>query len=355
MCLMAPLLTFAIAQTTAPAPTQVPAEDETVAAVRLLDEQFAEGLRELERQRLDGLYALARGRTPEQAESIYLAYFQAAIASGIYEKAEPLAEGLVHRDDAPAPLLYLAHLVNMLAEVDRGDYKGSLASVRAAVALGAKDEEAGVEGASAVATALPQATRASLVEAFYQKLVQAGQFQVAREALKLISEESSDESIRDLAADRLARVERVGQPAPPIVGEDVDGRPVDLASMKGKVVLVVFWASWSLPSAAEARYLDALYEKYRDRDFEILGINLDTKQEGVTDPSSMLPAVRRFLIDHNVRWQNVLNGEGDQDYAKAYGVDEIPASFLVGRDGQIERIDLNPGQFNRAISEAVAR
>ena len=54
----------------------------------------------------------------------------------------------------------------------------------------------------------------------------------------------------------------------------------------------------------------------------------------------VMPNIRRFILDHNVRWPNLVNGTGAQDYAKAYGVSDIPANVLIGRDGKVAHLDL---------------
>ena len=66
-----------------------------------------------------------------------------------------------------------------------------------------------------------------------------------------------------------------------------------------------------------------------------------------------MPSVRRFLIDHGVSWPNVLNGTGENDYAKAFGVEEIPANFLIGRDGKIIGFELGETSMDQAIGEAL--
>ena len=121
-------------------------------------------------------------------------------------------------------------------------------------------------------------------------------------------------------------------------------------------MLVVFWASWCLPTAAEeTAWLDQVYEAYRSRGFRIVGINLDTLQSGDPKLETVMPNIRRFLLDHNVRWPNLVNGQGAHDYAKAYGVTEIPSNVLVGRDGTVIQLDLSRKNLAQVIARAVAQ
>ena len=63
----------------------------------------------------------------------------------------------------------------------------------------------------------------------------------------------------------------------------------------------------------------------------------------------------RFLLDYNVRWPSLINGPGDRDYAATYGITEIPANVLIGRDGKVIQLDLNRSNLERAVAKAVGR
>ncbi len=119
-------------------------------------------------------------------------------------------------------------------------------------------------------------------------------------------------------------------------------------------MLVVFWASWCSPSSAEIDWLDSVYDKYRDQGFRILGVNVDVPSNGGMPAESLMPNIKRFLLDHNVRWPNLINGAGEHDCAKHYGVSDIPANFLIGRDGTIVHLDLGRKNLASAIAKSVA-
>jgi hypothetical protein len=86
-----------------------------------------------------------------------------------------------------------------------------------------------------------------------------------------------------------------------------------------------------------------------------VGINLDAVSDGDRKPSTVLPNVRRFLLDYNVTWPTLMNGQGDQDYARAYGVTEIPANVLVGQDGTVLHIDLVRKNLEPTIARVIGR
>ena len=86
-----------------------------------------------------------------------------------------------------------------------------------------------------------------------------------------------------------------------------------------------------------------------------MGINVDTLQGDGPKLETVLPNVRRFLLDNNVRWPNLINGTGTNDYAKAYGVTEIPSNVLIGRDGNVIHLDLSPRKnLATVVAKAVA-
>ena len=193
----------------------------------------------------------------------------------------------------------------------------------------------------------------ALCDAYYQRLVLANQFEAARKAFRLLLEKTENPAVKEFCASRLLKLDLIGKPAPAIAGTDIDGKPVSLADLKGNVVLVVFWASWCLPNSAEAAWLDQVYTSHQKRGFRILGINLDTVQSGGTPLETVMPNIRRFLLDHNIRWPNLINGVGSKDYAKAYGVAEIPSNVLIGRDGNVIHLDLSRKNLVPVITQAV--
>jgi thiol-disulfide isomerase/thioredoxin len=114
---------------------------------------------------------------------------------------------------------------------------------------------------------------------------------------------------------------QVGQPAPGFTLVDTAGRPVHLAGLRGKVVLVNFWASWCPPCRAEAPHLEALSRAYRRRGLVILGLSIDRDRQAAA-------AFARRTWSYPV----FLDGSG---VAGQYGVFSIPCTFVVGKDGRV--------------------
>jgi len=320
-------------------------EPESIVAIDGLYQKELDGI---ERRRLERLAALAARQGKDEANRTYESYFRAAIAANLFADAEPVADRVLQSNDTSTKVTLLADVAKVMAQVGRGAYDESLASLARALATGAEPD-------AAVPHPLPATAQLTLLEAYFQRLSQGEQFAVARKAFSRVLDRTTDPTVKAFAAGRLARLDLIGKPAPPIAGTDVDGRPVRLADSRGDVVLVVFWASWCLNCAEEVARLDAIYTAYRDRGLRIVGINLDTLQESVKTPDAAKPAVRQFLLEYNVRWPNLINGAGDQDFARAYAVSEVPANVLIGRDGTVIHLDLTRANLEKVVARAVGR
>jgi thiol-disulfide isomerase/thioredoxin len=191
-------------------------------------------------------------------------------------------------------------------------------------------------------------------EAFLERLFRDGRYEDARDLCECACDsDSAPARLKDHFEARMGRLELLGKPAPAISGSDVDGKPVSLAGLKGKVVLVDFWATWCPPCVAATPALNALTERYRERGFELLGVNVDALHEDVKDVKTALPVVRRFLVEHGCPWTCIVSGAGADAPSKAYRVSEIPANFLIDRNGKVVALELTGQSLEQAIERAL--
>ena len=324
------------------------ASDKIDSELQAIDDKYNRELMDLDRRRLESLSKLAATQKPDRAAITYERLFRLAIAGDLFRVAEPAASKVLEQGTGSPTTHALAHLVKIVASVDRGAAQESLRSLREAVADSTRERPA-----TEARAALPPSEIIGICEAYYQRLVEGNHFQVAREAFGHVLAQPYDPTIKEFLAGRLKRIELVGKPAPPIKGTDMDGKAFDLAGEKGKAVLVVFWATWCVPNAAQVTWLEQVQDAFHNRGLDVVGINLDLQQDGGPKPESVLPNVRRFLLDYNVPWPTLMNGSGDRDIAKAYGISDIPANVLIGRDGTVVQVDLSRKNLESVISKVL--
>ncbi len=320
------------------------------ASLQSIHDDYNRQLLQLERQRLDRLGQLAVRQSPKDAVETYEVLFRLAIANNLFREAEPFAHQALKAASGSPTIVFLAHTIDIIASADRGNFDESLAELRRSIS----GTNQTVRPAQGTAVALNTSDLLAICEACYQRLMQGDRFDTARAAFQLVLKDSENPVVKAFCANRLNLLALIGKPAPAIQGTDLDGKPISSADLKGQVVLVVFWASWCLPSSTEIAWLDHVYTTHQSRGFRIVGINVDTLQSDTLKIETVMPNVRRFILDHNIRWPNLINGTGAHDYAKAYGVVEIPANFLIGRDGNILHLDLSRKNLDIVIARSVS-
>lgn len=133
----------------------------------------------------------------------------------------------------------------------------------------------------------------------------------------------------------------MGESAPDFSFTTLDGRTLNLSDMRGKVVLLDFWAVWCGPCRGETPHLKAVYDKFgKDDRFVMVGLSLDPN----------LDAPRQYAKDNNLQWVQGFLGEWSKTKVpESFGVRGIPAIFLIGPDGKI----LAQGLRGQAIAVAV--
>ena len=125
----------------------------------------------------------------------------------------------------------------------------------------------------------------------------------------------------------------------------VDGRKVDLAQLRGKVVLLDFWATWCPGCRQEVPEVVNTYRKYHDKGFEVVGISLDQDKD----------ALQAFTSEHGMTWPQYYDGQGwTNNLAVKYGVESIPFTVLVGPDGKIIDKDLRGDDLESAVAKALS-
>ena len=165
-----------------------------------------------------------------------------------------------------------------------------------------------------------------------------------KEAYNKLDETAKQTSAGKEIAAEIATLDRVapGNPAPEIAKNDlVTGKPFALSSLKGKVVLLDFWASWCVPCRKSNPHVKALYEKYRKKGFDVVYV-----ADNDSRPEDALKAIDQDGIrkyHHVLRGLKTLkdaNGkmtgyDKSEDVSEQYAIHFLPTKYLIDRDGNI--------------------
>ena len=310
----------------------------------------------VDRRRIGDLAALATKLSGPEADLTYQDVFNLAVARDQYDAAEPAAQAYLAGTKGDPRTRALASFVEIIAASNRGEYDAATERLgrflKTSATPAAAPAQPGAEGAPA---ALDPATFYAVGEAFVQRLIRAGRYDVARKVCSMFAGGPLDASVKTHFDGRLGRIERLGKSAPRIEAKDVDGNPVSLDALKGKVVLIDFWASWAPPCLAEIPHYNALAAQYKGKDFAIIGVDLDAMRTGISaaDAGKVQGQLREFLVNQRVAFPVVMDAPGKSSLVEAYGVTDIPANFLVGRDGKIQHVELTGPELDKAIAEAL--
>jgi peroxiredoxin len=160
----------------------------------------------------------------------------------------------------------------------------------------------------------------------------------ADEVIKSIKQQEDSKKIQRALAE--------GTKFPDFEEKDLAGNTLSIAKYKGKVVLVDFWATWCGPCVAELPNVLKTYEAHHGQGFEIVGISLDKEEQKLKD----------FIKAKNMTWAQYFDGKGWQSkLAGKYGVNSIPATYLLDGEGKIIAKNLRGEALEKAVATALAK
>ncbi len=136
----------------------------------------------------------------------------------------------------------------------------------------------------------------------------------------------------------------IGKPAPEIIMPDLSGKEISLSSFKGKYVLVDFWASWCRPCREENPNLVAAYQKFKDKNFTILGVSLDKNKQAWT----------KAIMKDGLTWKHISDlQEWYSPVVPLYKISGIPYNVLVNPEGIIVAQELRGEQLQQKLQEVL--
>ncbi|MCC6399748.1 MAG: TlpA family protein disulfide reductase [Flavobacteriales bacterium] len=170
----------------------------------------------------------------------------------------------------------------------------------------------------------------------------SGFFTAFRDQVDRMEKQAQAMKQQEAEMQRLSNLIPVGGMAPEIAQQTPDGRTVRLSDLRGKVVLIDFWASWCKPCRMENPNVKKVYDRFHGKGFEILGVSLDRTKE------AWVAAIQQ----DGLPWKHVSDlGFWNNAAAQEYGVSSIPFTVLVDRDGKVIDKNLRGAMLERRLAE----
>lgn len=200
------------------------------------------------------------------------------------------------------------------------------------------DGSAAIIAAQALLNDFPNAVTLEVLSEYVPTLEYAGHPTTSQQLVETIEHQSSKlpegnslMAIQSILNERKLRLSWAGRELGQLDLVDLNGKAVSQESLEGKVVLVQFWASWSLPCLRELPYLENCYGKLKAKGFEILSINMDSE----------LNAMLAFIKEHPADWPIYRHSNNDiRLLTQQFGITMFPHSLLIDQTGKVVRVNL---------------
>lgn len=148
----------------------------------------------------------------------------------------------------------------------------------------------------------------------------------------------------------LKKLSAVGKPFELEFTEATKGTEISMKALKGKVVVIDFWATWCGPCVAEMPNMKKLYAEYRDKGVEFIGVSLDQPKD-----KGGLDALKDFVAKNDIAWPQYYQGNYWQsEFSMSWGINSIPAVFIIDADGKIADVNAR-GRLDKLIPDLLEK
>lgn len=183
----------------------------------------------------------------------------------------------------------------------------------------------------------------ALTESLEPVLSHSDSFQRFKNDIRSMQGEMAMQKQQEEEQQRMATTLAPGKPAPDITLNDVNGKPLSLSSLRGKTVLIDFWASWCRPCRVENPNVVRVYKKYKNRGFEVFSVSLDNDRSRWTNA----------IAQDGLEWPSHVSDLAgwNSSAAKLYGVTGIPYTLLIDKEGNIIRTELRGPALEQELAK----
>jgi len=144
--------------------------------------------------------------------------------------------------------------------------------------------------------------------------------------------------------------ESVGKPFELEFTDAMSGSTVSMKSLKGRVVVIDFWATWCGPCVAEIPHMKELYAKYRGQGVEFIGVSLDQPKE-----KGGLDSLKKYVKENGIEWPQYYQGnDWESEFSMGWGVLAIPRVFVIDQDGKLYSVSAR-GKLDTMIPELLKK
>ena len=172
----------------------------------------------------------------------------------------------------------------------------------------------------------------------------------AEPILQRLAKDYPDDRYGQMAKSQLETQSAVGKPFELSFTDAITDKPITMNDLKGKVVVIDFWATWCGPCVAEMPANKKLYAEFKDKGVEFIGISLDK-----SEAEGGLTALKKFVKENEIGWPQYFQGKfWEGDFSKKWGVNSIPRVFIIDADGKLASTEAR-GNLETLIPELITK